>query len=260
MTIYFKTFLLGILTIINVAAASMKEVSFNNDPAMKLKVSFGETGKSLAIIVANLSYDVYRVRIDVCKNRNGNYAYYTPAVCSHYVGFNYFDPDNFFAKGGTISKTTCFPFGAGRYSIAVFVGKLENEGWISRLDLDVAESDLQTCDPGESDQYKDLETLKSFSKEQVERKKFSANHSYLNTEAPELIELAKKITQGLTTDREKSKAIYSWIIRNISYDTGIFKIQGSDSAGYIISTTIPPAKKAIDVFRDRLGVALAIPF
>ncbi len=38
----------------------------------------------------------------------------------------------------------------------------------------------------------------------------------------EIIQLAQKITKGLTTDYEKLKAIYSWVCVNISYDYDVF--------------------------------------
>lgn len=39
------------------------------------------------------------------------------------------------------------------------------------------------------------------------------------SDAPEVIELSKTITQGMTHDFEKSYAIHNWIIQNIAYDT-----------------------------------------
>lgn len=52
----------------------------------------------------------------------------------------------------------------------------------------------------------------------------AADHSYLlpsimvQSDAPEIVELSKQITQNLVTDREKALAIHDWIARNISYD------------------------------------------
>jgi hypothetical protein len=40
----------------------------------------------------------------------------------------------------------------------------------------------------------------------------------VQSDAPEIIELAGQLTNGLTTDREKSEAIYKYVASNISYD------------------------------------------
>jgi hypothetical protein len=40
----------------------------------------------------------------------------------------------------------------------------------------------------------------------------------VESDAPEIIELAGQLTNGLTTDREKSEAIYKYVASNISYD------------------------------------------
>ena len=43
---------------------------------------------------------------------------------------------------------------------------------------------------------------------------------YIESDSEEIINLAKKITEGLSDDIEKSKAIHDWIAKNIAYDTG----------------------------------------
>lgn len=41
----------------------------------------------------------------------------------------------------------------------------------------------------------------------------------VQSDAPEIVELAHQITQGLVTDREKAHAIFLWVATHISYDT-----------------------------------------
>lgn len=45
----------------------------------------------------------------------------------------------------------------------------------------------------------------------------------VESDAPEIIELAGQITNGLTTDREKTEAIYKYVASNISYDVEKYK-------------------------------------
>lgn len=49
----------------------------------------------------------------------------------------------------------------------------------------------------------------------------------IESEAPEIIELAKQITSGYDSDSAKSKAIYDWVAKNIAYDAVSF-YQGED--------------------------------
>lgn len=40
----------------------------------------------------------------------------------------------------------------------------------------------------------------------------------VESDSPEIVRLAKEITKGKRTDIEKSKAIYDWVIRHVTYD------------------------------------------
>lgn len=42
----------------------------------------------------------------------------------------------------------------------------------------------------------------------------------VESDAPEIIELAQEMTAGITTDREKAKAVYDYVTKNVSYDVG----------------------------------------
>ncbi len=45
----------------------------------------------------------------------------------------------------------------------------------------------------------------------------------IESDAPEIIQLAKEITKGIGTEREKVKAIYDYVAKNVSYDVGKMK-------------------------------------
>ncbi|MBM4762885.1 transglutaminase-like domain-containing protein [Bacillus sp. B15-48] len=45
----------------------------------------------------------------------------------------------------------------------------------------------------------------------------------VQSDAPEIIELASQITNGMTNDREKTKAIYEYVAKNVSYDVQKYK-------------------------------------
>lgn len=45
----------------------------------------------------------------------------------------------------------------------------------------------------------------------------------IESDAPEITQLAKEITKGINTEREKVKAIYDYVAKNVSYDVGKMK-------------------------------------
>lgn len=52
----------------------------------------------------------------------------------------------------------------------------------------------------------------------IEVNRFIVPTKHVESNHNEIILLAKKITKGLNTDREKAKYIYDWVCNNISYD------------------------------------------
>lgn len=52
--------------------------------------------------------------------------------------------------------------------------------------------------------------------EEVDR--FSVPTKEVESDAPEIVALAEKLTEGKNTDTEKMRSIYAWVVKNISYD------------------------------------------
>jgi len=52
----------------------------------------------------------------------------------------------------------------------------------------------------------------------IDVNRFLVPSKHVESNNEEIIELAKKITQNLTTSKEKAKAIYDWVAQNIEYD------------------------------------------
>jgi hypothetical protein len=85
--------------------------------------------------------------------------------------------------------------------------------------------------------------------------------SMRNMEAPSIDSLAKKITSSYQTDVEKTRAIFSWIAQNISYNTGIYNAgRGYHPVKFVLDPDdTVSSKSAIEqtaerVFKRRIAV------
>jgi len=108
---------------------------------------------------------------------------------------------DFIAKNlnGRIEKTIYFPFGKGSYNVNLYKSKtadteLYDDG---QLEFQVNNGD-----------ERDMEFL--LPSDDVE------------SDNPEILDMAKEITKNCTNDMEKSKAIHDWVAMNISYDAKNF--------------------------------------
>ena len=82
-----------------------------------------------------------------------------------------------------------------------------------------------------------------------------------NVDAPTVDSLAKKLTASYQTELEKTRAIFSWIARHISYNTGIYNVgRGYRSVKYVydpadtISSKSAIEQTAERVLRRRIAV------
>ncbi|HVK97206.1 MAG TPA: transglutaminase domain-containing protein [Flavisolibacter sp.] len=75
-----------------------------------------------------------------------------------------------------------------------------------------------------------------------------------NIAAPTTDSLAKKISSLFTTDKEKVRAIFTWVATNISYNTGIFTKRFSATSRFIddYSDTASVWKSADEMVADRV--------
>lgn len=101
---------------------------------------------------------------------------------------------------GSINKKIYLRFGPGLYLVRILqkIDNTTNHGGKYRV------KDEYTVE--NTDERMDLEYL--------------LPSDYIESDSEEIINLAKKITEGLSDDIEKSKAIHDWIAKNIAYDTG----------------------------------------
>ncbi|WP_182101601.1 transglutaminase-like domain-containing protein [Niallia taxi] len=99
---------------------------------------------------------------------------------------------------GSFSKTLFFPNGAGQYTVKVF-----------------------EKDPN-SDYYRQVAVFTVTNTDTTPNMAYLTPSDQIQSDNAEIISLAKAITMGLTTDLEKSKAIYDWVTTNIAYDYDAF--------------------------------------
>ncbi len=72
--------------------------------------------------------------------------------------------------------------------------------------------------------------------------------SLVQSNSIEIIHLAKEITKGKRTDKEKSKAIYGWMTHHISYDYGEYqRLETDHDFTY---------ESALDTLKERKGICM----
>ena len=99
---------------------------------------------------------------------------------------------------GQFSKKLYFPNGAGQYTVYVY-----------------------EKDPN-SEYYRQVVTFTVTNTDETPNMAYLTPSDQIQSDDPEIISLANAITMGLTTDLEKSKAIYDWVTSNIAYDYAAF--------------------------------------
>ncbi|MFL5815139.1 MAG: transglutaminase domain-containing protein [Bdellovibrionia bacterium] len=124
-------------------------------------------------------------------------------------------------QSGAQIPTLYLQQGVGNYEVSLYVSNNEDRNLIAG--------------------YHQLASLKVHNDDERDVS-FLLGSANIQVSDPAIIKLARKLTRGLRTDREKARAIHDWITREITYDvngvkTGQF-IQKRQDASFVLSAKL----------------------
>lgn len=128
--------------------------------------------------------------------------------------------------------------------IIIFIGILPNQTKV--LELVIPEKMAAEVGNFRADHYPYRNTVANNVIKWAHQSPFLLPSQPIPSQDPRIVKLAMKLTKGKHTDIEKSRAIFTWIAKNITYDAD----------NYLQSNSISVYPTAVQVLKDRKSLCM----